>query len=309
MIEFLGALSINLEGNMWESDDLIENPINWDKPPKNRDGAWHVRIRMIDPDGEEFTKTFQSILTSRKLSEKRESKRELTWIISMTPKHLEAAFRRNTCLVKNLEGVNFLKGNRKTNLYTINLHEMASASPISLMARATSTKSWLWHQCLSHLSFDTINDLAKNDLVNVLLKLKYHKEHLCPSKDLEDLWKIVKARFSSSKPTNFTDDYLLVTLKNMFEKTDAQDVIWRSQQTEHGQALVKSWKLLTSCGVHIITFTTTMFVLLVEMKYPLSRFTLEQLVNVARLQVEKESEMSLELLRFTRQQLLEYQQE
>nr|GFD11557.1 hypothetical protein [Tanacetum cinerariifolium] len=53
--------------------------------------------------------------------------------------------------------------------------------------------------------------------------------------DLKDLWKIVKARFSISKPTNFTDDYLLVTLKNMFEKTDAQDVIWRSQQTEHGQ--------------------------------------------------------------------------
>nr|GFA86892.1 hypothetical protein [Tanacetum cinerariifolium] len=46
--------------------------------------------------------------------------------------------------------------------------------------------------------------------------------------DLEDLWKIVKAKFSTSKPTNFSDDYLLVTLKTMFEKTDAQDVIWRS---------------------------------------------------------------------------------
>nr|GFB68605.1 hypothetical protein [Tanacetum cinerariifolium] len=88
--------------------------------------------------------------------------------------------------------------------------------------------------------------------------------------DLEDLWKIVKARFSTFKQTNFTHDYLLVTLKNMFEKTDAQDVIWRSQQTEHGQALVKSWKLLTSCGVHIITFTTTMFVLMVKKKYLLS---------------------------------------
>nr|GFA01219.1 putative ribonuclease H-like domain-containing protein [Tanacetum cinerariifolium] len=107
--------------------------------------------------------------------------------------------------------------------------------------------------------------------------------------DLEDLWKIIKARFSTSKPTNWTDDYLLATLKNMFEKTDAQDVLWKSQQTEHGQALVKSWKLLTSCGVHIITFTTTMFILLVEKKYPLSRFTLEQLVNVARLQVEEET--------------------
>nr|GEX03837.1 hypothetical protein [Tanacetum cinerariifolium] len=55
-----------------------------------------------------------------------------------------------------------------------------------------------------------------------------------PREDLEDLWKIVKAIFSTSKPNNFTNDYVLATLKNMFEKTDAQDVIWRSQQTEHG---------------------------------------------------------------------------
>ncbi|GKE99038.1 integrase, catalytic region, zinc finger, CCHC-type containing protein, partial [Tanacetum coccineum] len=54
---------------------------------------------------------------------------------------LEVAFRRNTCFVRNLEGVDLLKGNRTTNLYTINLHEMASTSPICLIARATSTKS------------------------------------------------------------------------------------------------------------------------------------------------------------------------
>ncbi|GJQ94917.1 retrovirus-related pol polyprotein from transposon TNT 1-94 [Tanacetum coccineum] len=94
---------------------------------------------------------------------------------------LEVALKRNTCFIRNLEGVDLLKGNRTTNLYTINLHEMSSASPISLIARTTSTKSWLWHQRLSHLNFDTINDLAKNDLVIGLPKFKYHKEHLCPS--------------------------------------------------------------------------------------------------------------------------------
>nr|GFA90246.1 retrovirus-related Pol polyprotein from transposon TNT 1-94 [Tanacetum cinerariifolium] len=94
---------------------------------------------------------------------------------------LVVAFRRNACFVRNLEGVDLLKGDRLTNLYTINLHEMASASPICLMARASSTKSWLWHQRLSHLNFDTINDLARNDLVAGLPKFKYHKEHLCPS--------------------------------------------------------------------------------------------------------------------------------
>nr|GFB28542.1 copia protein [Tanacetum cinerariifolium] len=88
---------------------------------------------------------------------------------------LEVAFRRNACFVRNL-GVDLLKGDRSTNLYTVNIHEMASASPICLMARASSTKSWLWHQRLSHLNFDTINDLAKNDLVAGLPKFKYHKE-------------------------------------------------------------------------------------------------------------------------------------
>nr|GFA75495.1 integrase, catalytic region, zinc finger, CCHC-type, peptidase aspartic, catalytic [Tanacetum cinerariifolium] len=48
--------------------------------------------------------------------------------------NLEVAFRRNACFVRNLEGVDLLKGDRSTNLYIINLHEMASASPICLMA-------------------------------------------------------------------------------------------------------------------------------------------------------------------------------
>ncbi|GKF19346.1 MAK10-like protein, partial [Tanacetum coccineum] len=57
MVEFLGAIPISLKSNMWESKDLIKNPIKWDKPPKNGDGSWHAKIRLIAPDGEEFTKT------------------------------------------------------------------------------------------------------------------------------------------------------------------------------------------------------------------------------------------------------------
>nr|GEX21897.1 putative ribonuclease H-like domain-containing protein [Tanacetum cinerariifolium] len=94
---------------------------------------------------------------------------------------LEVAFRRNTCFIRDLDGVDLLKGNHSINLYTINLYDMASASPICLMARATPTKSRLWHQRLSHLNFDTINDLAKNDHIFGLPKFKYAKEHLCPS--------------------------------------------------------------------------------------------------------------------------------
>nr|GFA18555.1 hypothetical protein [Tanacetum cinerariifolium] len=57
--------------------------------------------------------------------------------------------------------------------------------------------------------------------------------------DLETLWRIVRDRFSTSKPTNFLNEYLLLTLKTMFEEPDGQDAIWRNQKSVHGLELVK----------------------------------------------------------------------
>ncbi|GJZ13315.1 putative reverse transcriptase domain-containing protein [Tanacetum coccineum] len=67
--------------------------------------------------------------------------------------------------------------------YNNSYHTSIKAAPFEafLLILLISTKSWLWHQRLSHLNFDTINDLAKNDLVTGLPKFKYQKEHLCPS--------------------------------------------------------------------------------------------------------------------------------
>nr|GEW74396.1 DEAD-box ATP-dependent RNA helicase 37-like [Tanacetum cinerariifolium] len=88
--------------------------------------------------------------------------------------------------------------------------------------------------------------------------------------DLEVLWELVKERFASSKPKNFSDDFLLTTLTYMFEKPDVQAQVWKNQRTVHGLAKVKSWRLLESCGVHIITFTSTHMILVVERRYPLT---------------------------------------
>nr|GEW94777.1 reverse transcriptase domain-containing protein [Tanacetum cinerariifolium] len=55
-----------------------------------------------------------------------------------------------------------------------------------------------------------------------------------------------------------------------------------------------------TCQLYIITFTTTQLILLVERKYPLTRFTLDQMLNTVRLEVEEESKVSLELLRRSR---------
>nr|GEY75159.1 hypothetical protein [Tanacetum cinerariifolium] len=103
--------------------------------------------------------------------------------------------------------------------------------------------------------------------------------------------------------------YKIIRVDGTHQLPDRQTQVWKSQRTVHGQAKVKSWKLLESCGVHIITFTTTQLILLVERRYPLLRFTLDQMLNVVRLRLEEQSEMSLELLRFTRQQYQEGQLE
>nr|GEY03638.1 hypothetical protein [Tanacetum cinerariifolium] len=115
--------------------------------------------------------------------------------------------------------------------------------------------------------------------------------------DLETLWKLVKERFASIEPKNFSNDFLLNTLKIMFEKPNVEASVWRDQKGIYGLANIKSWKLFESCRVYIITLTTTKMNLLVEKKYCLTHFTLEQMLNNVRLEVKEESEMSLELLR------------
>nr|GEU68427.1 hypothetical protein [Tanacetum cinerariifolium] len=88
---------------------------------------------------------------------------------------------------------------------------------------------------------------------------------------LEALWSLVKERFSTTKPKNFFNDFVLTTLGAMFETPDPHAQIWKNQRS---------------------------LILLVERRYPLSRFTLDQMLNAVRLQVKEESEVSLELLSF-----------
>ncbi|GJU51631.1 retrovirus-related pol polyprotein from transposon TNT 1-94, partial [Tanacetum coccineum] len=75
--------------------------------------------------------------------------------------------------VEDLQGNDLLTGNHGSDLYTISLQETTSSNPICLMAKASPTQAWLWHQRLSGLNFDYINLLLKKDVVIGLPKLKY----------------------------------------------------------------------------------------------------------------------------------------
>nr|GEU53723.1 hypothetical protein [Tanacetum cinerariifolium] len=59
-----GVLATAIEGVDMER-------IDYNRPPKEGDEAWHIKIELIDPDGERFNKTFQSIPATRKFSEKK----------------------------------------------------------------------------------------------------------------------------------------------------------------------------------------------------------------------------------------------
>nr|GEW38678.1 hypothetical protein [Tanacetum cinerariifolium] len=109
--------------------------------------------------------------------------------------------------------------------------------------------------------------------------------------DLEALWSLVKEKFATTKPKNFSNDFLLITLGAMFKKPYIHAQIWKNQRSVYGPAKVKGWKLLESCSVQIITFTTAQLILLVERKYPLTRFTLDQMLNAVRLEVKEESKV------------------
>ncbi|GJZ41573.1 retrovirus-related pol polyprotein from transposon TNT 1-94 [Tanacetum coccineum] len=97
---------------------------------------------------------------------------------------LEVTFWKSTCYIRDLKGNDLLTGSRGTDLYSITLQETSTPNPICLMPKATSSQAWLWHHRLSHLNFNTINLLSKNNIVTCLPKLKFVKDHLCSSCEL-----------------------------------------------------------------------------------------------------------------------------
>ncbi|GKA81039.1 hypothetical protein Tco_0787731, partial [Tanacetum coccineum] len=78
-----------------------------------------------------------------------------------------------------------------------------------------------------------------------------------------------------------------------------EDEVWRNQQ---GYKLI-SWRLFDSCGVHVLLMDNGIAIhMMIEKKYSLTQEMLSRMIN-RRLEVEHESKMAFELLRYTRSQL------
>nr|GEV99789.1 retrovirus-related Pol polyprotein from transposon TNT 1-94 [Tanacetum cinerariifolium] len=106
----------------------------------------------------------------------------------------------------DVNGVDLIKGNHGTNLYTISVEDMMKSSPICLLSKASKNKSWLWHRQLNHLNFGTINDLTRKDLVRGLSRLRFKKDHLCSA------FQLGKSKKSMRVPSINGKKYVLVTV-------------------------------------------------------------------------------------------------
>ncbi|GJW22332.1 hypothetical protein Tco_0032954 [Tanacetum coccineum] len=110
--------------------------------------------------------------------------------------------------------------------------------------------------------------------------------------DLVMLWSLVKEKFNSTEPTDDKEREIWVELKRLFEP-DIDDELWKLQKHIHDL----TWKIYDSCGVHHVSTEKGINIyMLVEKEYPLSRGTLT-LMLVAKLLVDQDNEMSIELLR------------
>nr|GEV76928.1 hypothetical protein [Tanacetum cinerariifolium] len=79
--------------------------------------------------------------------------------------------------------------------------------------------------------------------------------------DLEDLYKLVKARYGSTRSVESMDYMLWSDMKTMF-KPHVEDEVWKRQQGYK----VFEWKLYDSCGVHSLTMQSMQIYMLVEKK-------------------------------------------
>ncbi|GJW77025.1 hypothetical protein Tco_0138707 [Tanacetum coccineum] len=92
--------------------------------------------------------------------------------------------------------------------------------------------------------------------------------------DLEDLYKLVKAKYGSTRPMKDLDLVLWNDLKTMFEP-HVEDEIWKLQK----RYKFLSWKLFDSCGVHCLSLQSGMIYMLVEKRYPLTPPTITDMLN------------------------------
>ncbi|GJT57930.1 hypothetical protein Tco_0992984 [Tanacetum coccineum] len=116
--------------------------------------------------------------------------------------------------------------------------------------------------------------------------------------DLEVLHRLVMERFQDNTPEGY--NLMLWGDLKILVDPEQDDDIWKNQN----QWKIISWKLYETCGVHTLMVDGTLMTIhmFVEKKYPLTKETLQKMLNW-KLEAEAESSMAFELLKFIKTQI------
>nr|GEV35150.1 hypothetical protein [Tanacetum cinerariifolium] len=155
---------------------------------------------------------------------------------------------------------------------------------------------------LKSFDFDKIQEMFDtsfkrvNTFKDFRTELVQGKENF-DKEDLVDLYKLVKAKFKSTRPVEDLNLLLWGDLKTMFEP-HVEDEVWKRQQGYK----VLEYKLYDSCGVHSLRMQSMHVYMLVEKTYPLTPPTLTMMLD-KKLQIDYQSEIAYQLLKLILKQL------
>ncbi|GJU94545.1 hypothetical protein Tco_1319301 [Tanacetum coccineum] len=165
--------------------------------------------------------------------------------------------------------------------------EEVTIDAIPLAVKSPSNVDWKIHKEGKKSYYQIVRADGKSQMYMIFSHMlkSFNRE------DLEDLYKLVKAKYKSTRPVEYLDLLLWGDLKTMFEP-HVEDAVWRNQQ----EYKVLDWKLYDSCGVHSLRMQHAHIHMLVEKKYPLIPSTLTMMLE-KKLQIDYESEMAYQLLK------------
>jgi len=123
---------------------------------------------------------------------------------------LDVFFSKEGCVVQHKNGTQLFTGNRKGNLYKINLSELSNQNVTCLLS--IKGNHWVWHKKLRHASLRLISKFQRHDLVRGLPRMSYKDDLLCEACQKR---KQIKTSFSSKNSISTSrplEQYILICL-------------------------------------------------------------------------------------------------
>ncbi|GKC38447.1 hypothetical protein Tco_1050831 [Tanacetum coccineum] len=139
--------------------------------------------------------------------------------------------------------------------------EEVTTDVVPLATKPPTIVDWKIHKERNNSYFQIIRADGSSKMYLVFSQLLKSVD----KEDLVELYKLVKAKYGSTRPVEDMDLLLWGDLKTKF-KPHVEDTVWRNQQNYK----VLDWKLYDSCGVHSLRMQHVHIHMLVEKKYPVT---------------------------------------